>query len=1122
MKYFKICSLFVAGVVFLFSFNNTLAQTDIYGDEADGIYHISTDTVWTKDASPYVVYDDVSLDSGATLTIEAGTVVKFEESRYLEVFGKLVVNGTASEKVSFTSLYDDTILGDTDGDGGDWLPEYSPWGGIEILTGGSYDIKNANILYTDFALGSYFGAGFFDSVKISESKNGVFLYESVLDVRNSSFSNILRDALTVYSTSTASMTSSDINNIDRIGFFVFENSHLVLSNSTVKNIYGNNVFEVFNNSSADIDYVSISNVYGYRVGEFFNGVAIKINNSIIENSFVETAIESFTNSNLSFLSSTISNVSDRAAISFFDCEPNPSSVLNIMDSSIEGEIGKGLEIFCPTRAEIKNTKLKNFSGDGIQAFSDPIITISDSEISGNNNGIESWGADIEIKNSSIKSNLSFGISNNPVGSALPIRAAGNWWGDSSGPFNEISNASGTANKVSENVEFIPWLLNLPGSKPDCCSNVFFIPGLQSSRLYKKGLLSVNQLWEPNRNADVEKLYLDSNGNSLDTSIYTNDIIERTNVGMGIFDQNIYKKFFDTMDSIVTEKKINGWEAVPYDWRFDINKIVSDGVKMADGSTLNFVDEFMKMASSSATGKVTIVTHSNGGLIAKVLINELKARGQESLVDKLIMVAVPQLGTPEAVVGLLHGDGQELAGGFILSKTTARTLYENMMGAYNLLPEDVYFSKMTKPIIKFDESVDLVDDLDYFRDKYGDDINSFSELKKFLLGNDGRAEPKNTDITMPNILKTNLLSLAEINHANIDTWVAPENIKVIQLAGWGVNTVSGIEYFGRKTCAVGFTYCVPTVVLDRRPIYTEDGDETVVTESALAMDEAERYYLDMKTFKQGHKDILEATSSVQFVTNFVLNNNQSIPEYISKEKPVSADKMVEIALHSPVSIDIYDEFGNHTGLVNNPNPNSDLQLVEENIPGSSYINFGEGKYVLLPEAEYNIKLKGLDYGTFTLETKTTQGGADIASSTFTDTPTSPSMIGNVVLGTTTSNSVINIDTDGDNKNDFIVDGNQDFDPVTYLQMLKKTIETFDASKKTKNELKKEIDSIIKLLQKDRIILTILKVKLLNLEILKNMREKRNEKDWNNNKPRLYKDDAKALLALLNRLLDNLVK
>ncbi len=679
-------------------------------------------------------------------------------------------------------------------------------------------------------------------------------------------------------------------------------------------------------------------------------------------------------------------------------------------------------------------------------------------------------------------------------------------------------------------------------KPKCCSNVMFIPGLEGSRLYKKGLVTENQLWEPNRNPDVEKLYLDSNGNSLDQNIYTKDIIKKTNIGMGVFDQNVYQKFSDTMDSLVTDKKINGWEALPYDWRYDMNKIVKDGAKMADGSTLNFADELIKNASSSVTGKVTIITHSNGGLIAKALINELTARGEESLVDKLIMIAAPQLGTPGAIAGILHGDNQTILDGWILDKPVARTLGENMMGAYNLLPEDLYFSKVSQPIIKFDSSVDKVDyptkQLANFRIKYGDAINSISALRDFILGKDGRSEPTNNDTNIPNVLKTNLLSLAESNHNTFDSWIAPENIKIVQLAGWGVTTISGIEYFGKDTCALGFQSCVPAVILDRRPITTEDGDKTVVTTSALAMDGAEKYYLNIKQLNYDlnknykHKDILETTSTIQFINNFILDENQNIPEYITVDKPISTNKILEVALHSPVSINIYDGNGNHTGLIDNPNPNSDLRMVEENVPGSRYIDFGEGKYVVLPnDNQYSIKLQGLDFGTFTLDTKVTQNGIEIATSSFVDIPTSPEMVGEVIINAiSTTSPIIEIDANGDGKTDFTISGSSEFDPIIYLQILKKTIETFDAPQKVKDGVIKKIDSIIKSLQKNKTKTAILKIKSFSKQL--SMKEKdrqdredkkhKNYKEWKNKKHKLSKGDAEALLAILSQLLDNLTK
>ncbi|MEI6480635.1 MAG: hypothetical protein WCO12_03925 [bacterium] len=1041
------CILFIPNVIH--------AETRINGAV------ISTNTTWKKENGPYIVSGYVLVNSGVTLNIAAGTIVKFDKDAQIGVVGKLIIGGLPISKVYLTSLYDDGIGGYTEHGWGK-LPQDNKWQGIEVLSTGNLQASYADIYYAKDVFNFYHSTGSLGYVSVYKSESISYMSESTLMINNSYFENIINGIAADYLNNLIIKVSSFKNiennllNISNGGTLTFEKSHV---DRVSYGTSGSSMVRLLNKSSGslvDSSFENIGNDYSIGFMGADPGYAVEVNN----------------NSSLVFLNSSLENTTKSAAIKVQNEKKVATSTLTLQNSTISDGSGNGLEISNNSSVGIYSSKIQNFLQSGIKAYSGAIVKTSESEISGNDIGIESIDADVSSSYGVIKNNNSFGVSNND---GISIKALYNWWGNIAGPFNSLQNSSGLANKVSNNVEFLPWQKNNPDTK-GCCSNVVFIPGIESSRLYKKGLFSENQLWEPNRNADVEKLYLDKNGNSLDQNIYTRDILKRTNIMLGILDVNVYKTFTDTMDDLVNQNKINAWEALPYDWRYDINKIVADGVKLEDGKVLNFVDEIIKSAGTSQTGKVTIVTHSNGGLVAKVLIDELKKRGLESLVDNLIMVAAPELGTPSAIAGLLHGDDQDIAGGFILKKTTARTLGENMMGAYNLLPGEKYFSKVLSPVVVFDSSIDKIKN---YREKYGDTINSYPKLRDFILGGDGRKEPEDTDTTEPNVLKSDLLNLAKLNHENIDDWTPPAGIKVTELAGWGIKTTSGIRYKTREECIENTTFCVKKTVLDREPILTEDGDKTVVSPSATDMG-VDTYYLNMKSvgkytkIKPNHANILESNSSVKFIENIILQSNKVLPDYITIEKPVSIDKTLELMLHSPVSIDIYDEGGNHTGIVKNQNPDSDLQMVEENIPGSRYIEFGEGKYVYLDSGKaYTVKLQGLDIGTFTLEAKLlSPDGSTESESSFVDIPTSPKMQGEIIIASTTdsvSSTTIKIDVNQDSKTDINLSPGQNFDSSVYSFAPVSIFASANSNARYKISLqeilyKKEVGSIIVYIQK----------------------------------------------------------
>lgn len=111
---------------------------------------ITIDTTWTLANSPYVVVEEVIVNSGVTLTIEPGVVVKFNYEAELAVDGTLRANGSLLQKIYFTSIADDEVGGDTNGDGGETVPLPEDWRHIIFRNGSVGFLKGAVVRYGGF------------------------------------------------------------------------------------------------------------------------------------------------------------------------------------------------------------------------------------------------------------------------------------------------------------------------------------------------------------------------------------------------------------------------------------------------------------------------------------------------------------------------------------------------------------------------------------------------------------------------------------------------------------------------------------------------------------------------------------------------------------------------------------------------------------------------------------------------------------------------------------------------------------------------------------------------------------------------------------------------------------
>src|SRR3989338_2381490 len=108
---------------------------------------ITGNATWTVAASPYRLSEPITVSPGATLTIDPGVIVKAEFQGSLTVHGTLHANGTSAAPITFTSLKDDSVGGDTNGDGAHTRPTPGDWFQVGFEPGSSGEMAYVNVRY---------------------------------------------------------------------------------------------------------------------------------------------------------------------------------------------------------------------------------------------------------------------------------------------------------------------------------------------------------------------------------------------------------------------------------------------------------------------------------------------------------------------------------------------------------------------------------------------------------------------------------------------------------------------------------------------------------------------------------------------------------------------------------------------------------------------------------------------------------------------------------------------------------------------------------------------------------------------------------------------------------------
>lgn len=478
---------------------------------------ISEDTTWEA-GYVYLIQGSVTVVENVTLTLEPGVIVKFQNtSSRFNIYGNLYAQGTQQNKIYFTSYKDDTVGGDSNGDGNTTSPASQDWRSIIIHSTGTADLSNVIIQYGGYSAGTncFFWSTVCGAIKVNSGN--LFITNSLISNNNYGIYVIN----TTSRISSVNVIGTIIDNNGPYGVYYYQNNknggpNIYIVDSTISNHYKIGVGVRTEESTA------INNIRLF--GNTF------INNKIRDGSVIAAGSGSLifqSQDNVTF--GTGGNGFELHGILLGDQTWNPGvpyvsggsvivpaeTTLTINPGTIVKSLGNNkllgvygtLSVQATPQNRVYFTSYKDdtvggdSNGDGSNSIPAPAdwtsifvypnshvdlshivvryggkswyncgacvgglyveggeLTIFDSLITKNNYGIYQNSGSVNITQSSIKDNTSYGIYHTGTGTTI---ATSNWWGDASGPYHPQNNPNGQGDRVSNNVEFSSWLIEDP-------------------------------------------------------------------------------------------------------------------------------------------------------------------------------------------------------------------------------------------------------------------------------------------------------------------------------------------------------------------------------------------------------------------------------------------------------------------------------------------------------------------------------------------------------------------------------------------------------------------------------------------------------------------------------------
>lgn len=733
----------------------------------------------------------------------------------------------------------------------------------------------------------------------------------------------------IRSQTSKSILNNVIDKYSNDGLYLYEGSSVESINLNLdKEIYfykslgnsfsGLNVpsVEISMGSAVSIINSNITNLNGDAVLVYGNS-SINIKNSVLKGS--NNAITIYDKSSL--ISSDLSLECDSDGIYLYS-----NSSLNLSGGDINCK-NHGIYVFGNSTADISDVKISGALEAGLMAHSNTdtnAIKITKSEITENKNGFLIWGSGIMANQNSIHGNTSAGVMtyDSDQFTFYNYDFTNNFWGDKNGPTHSAI-PSGLAGNILDfdNILYLPFLTSDP-LKEKVRNPVILIPGITGSYLFKdygdKGEIwpdAGNLIFSP-YDEFLNDLILNKDGTgNIEFPILTGDILRGISLPV-IKDIHVFDYLIENLES---EGYVEGIDlfVFPYDWRFSTESI-----------SVLLKEKINEITLGTGQDKVNIVAHSMGGLVAKKYIKE---NGSEKI-DQLIFLGTPQLGAPKAFKALMYGDNmgygfdiykeQNIRLNFLNSDRT-KVISQNMPSVYELLPSVKYLEQNGNYVVDALNEIILPgssSSLDYLGTKN-------------IMIKEGR-----NPLMFP---------FAESLHESIDD-LDLSNISSYNFVGCGSVTIGEMKMKQKRSWKNLFLGLVPDYT-----IKYIDGDETVPLISATETIGSKIYY----SRGVSHGSLPASSSIIKNIIAVLKGEDLIMDEIFQDNNSACGVEGKIVSTHSPVELHIYDEEGNHTGVLEDGS-------IEYRIEGVTFDMIEEENYAFLPNnRNFKIVTKATDTGGY---------------------------------------------------------------------------------------------------------------------------------------------------------------